>query len=150
MYLALEGHLSYHGLNNNYVNVSAIRNGGNLKVGLKNNMLYGLALQIGTQLENQVTPFVSLGFTGGKYKMSISGNVLANNFADTWSKNIFGFTPCGGMILNYGELSAIVKYQYVMGGKLSRTFIDDAGGNIATVSHRIREHIGTVGLAWSF
>lgn len=141
MYLALEGHVSYHGLKNNYLNVANL-----ITLTLKNHILYGLALQIGTQLENQVTPFVSLGVTGGKYKLSADVNGAS---IESISKNVFGFTPGGGFKYQYGEMIVSTKYQYFMGSKISQNYTNPLGNNIS-VSNKIREHIVTLGLAWSF
>ena len=145
MYFALEGHVSYHGLKNNCLTITNlfIPARPQIKLTLKNTMLYGLALQVGTQLENQVTPFVSLGFTAGKYKLSADTD---NTNIESVSKNIFGFTPGLGVKYNYGEMVVSTKYQYFMGGKISKNYLAQ---NIS-VSNKIREHIVTLGLAWSF
>ena len=146
IYLGIDGALLAHSLNNEVRRSSDILGNAQPVARLKNNFLYNVAFQIGYQMHSKVVPFISLGISGGEYKLSIanrsgvSSRGLLPGVKKTIEKNVNGFTPGLGVKFNICEkLTASIKYDFMFGAKLSKNFTDSVP-NTWAYTQRVRQH----------
>jgi len=155
LYVAGEANLLLSSLKNKLLILES--NGAeDLSSKLENNFLYGLDLQLGYKLSNDVIPFVSLGFLAGKYKLSatnssnapLSGIAAGDGFE--YSKNTVSFNPGIGVKYVYDQLVVTTQYQYLMGDKLSTSSSDGATPLVTwNYSNKLRQHYFSLGLAYA-
>lgn len=127
LYLALDLNAFYHSLKSRVwkINFTGIEVDGKLK----NNFLYGAAIHVGHKFHNGVIPYISLGVTGGKYKVTLksgitSGGLPANTTAN-FSKTIAAFTPGIGVkvpMSKCGKLTMGMHYEVMFGPRMSKVY----------------------------
>ena len=156
IYVAIDGAVLFNTLKNE-VNKSK-GPGFNQSSILKSSLNYAIALQVGYQMPNKVTPYVSLGGYGGRYNLEIQNNsgtaqggIAANSCTNT-KKTIFAFNPGFGVKYPMGDnLLTSIQYDYVAGGNVSKTIPDTASTpNYWSYSSKIRQHNVTLALLYSF
>jgi opacity protein-like surface antigen len=154
IYVAIDGAILFNTLKNEVNRVKTAT--ANMTVFLKSSLNYAIALQVGYQMPNKVTPYVSLGGYGGRYNMEIQNNAstavggVASNTAQSAKKTIFAFNP--GLGVKYymsDNLLTSIQYDYVAGGSVSKQ-LTDASNNQWTYSSKIRQHNVTLALLYSF
>ena len=121
---------------------------------MKSNFYYSVAGHIGYQLNDCITPFVSLGVSGGNYKLIINNagaatrGLTANSYQSI-SKQINGFNPGLGLKVNlHNNLYMTVKYDYLFGPDLSKEF-----ANVPLkwkYQEKIQQHNTTFSLGYAF
>ena len=153
--LGLDMGLLFHSLNNKFgVRTNA---GGTTEaqVTLKNTFFYQLGLRLGFELCDKAVPFISLGMSGGKYKLTIQNaravaeGGLAPNSTESISKQSIGFMPGAGVLVpltNKVQLS--VEYNFATGRKLRNTF--NSGATTGTYTQRINQHTMAFGVNYTF
>jgi len=150
--LGLDVGLLYNSLNNE--DFSNQVPGTSLNSKLKNNFLYQVAARFGFELCNKTVPFITLGLSGGNYKLSIKNDSAANNYGiaagekKTISKKTIGFMPGLGLLVPVTDsLLASFEYNVTFNKKFSKNFT--TGANY-TYSKRVVQHGLLVGLNWKF
>jgi len=141
-YVGIEGSVLKHSLNNTALAMDIEKHT------LQNKAMYGADLHIGYKMENDIIPFVSLGVTAGRFKVSY---FQADNLPTaSKAKTILGFTPGLGLKYSMCDKWMITShYQYFMGKKISASQTTQASPSSSLyLSQQIRQHHVTLGLAY--
>ena len=156
MYFAIDSSLLLNTLSNDVVTEKS-NAGDTFAVFLKTKFNYAIAMQLGYKLENNVIPYVSLGGYGGKYTVSIENNNsglyagLNGYTTKTIKKTIFALNPGLGFKYPVSENFLVtMQYDYVIGGKLSKTFTDSESIKSWNYKTRINQHNVALALLYKF
>jgi len=140
---------------NNQVRLSSDANGNaRPSATLKNNFFYQVAARFGYALCNETIPFISLGLSGGTYKLTLKNagaatRGLGAGSTNTLSKQSIGFMPGVGVLIPLSKtLMASFEYNAALGSKLSQNFT--ANGQTWNYNQRITQHTLALGLNWKF
>jgi opacity protein-like surface antigen len=162
VYMAFDLSLLMHNLNKTVFSQTVGNTG--LRVGtlgtqsakLKNTFFYQAAMRFGYELCNHVVPFVSLGVSGGKYKLTLKNGTdfpdggLLPDTEKTLSKQVIGFTPGLGVLVPVTQkLLMTMEYNALLGPKVSGT-LKATGAGDESYSQKITQHTLSIGFAYKF
>jgi opacity protein-like surface antigen len=153
--LGLDVGLLFHSLNNKFaVHTNAGGTTENQST-LKNTFFYQLGLRVGFELCDKAVPFISLGMSGGNYKLTIQNATnaaeggLAPNSTVSISKQSLGFMPGFGVLVPLAKnVQLSLEYNFITGSKLKKTF--NAGRTSGTYTQRISQHTMAFGVNYTF